>query len=257
MGTSNNVPTILLVEDDPQVRSYLEMSLRRMGYEVACANDGEAVLNLLRSAKEEISAVLLDLMLPDGDGTDTLEAIHNLASGLPVIIISEAATTGNVVAAMRSGAADFLSKPVSVEELEIALTKALEMRGGPACCGGMARVAERQPECASLPIPSRTTELFVGETPRMRELASLLTPVGWSEVPVLIQGETGCGKEVVARELHARSPRSHQPFLKLNCAALPSELVESELFGYERGAFTGAFQSRDVRDGGQWHNSPR
>jgi two-component system response regulator AtoC len=78
----------------------------------------------------------------------------------------------------------------------------------------------------------------------MRELASLLTPVGWSEVPVLIQGETGCGKEVVARELHARSPRAHQPFLKLNCAALPSELVESELFGYERGAFTGAFQKK-------------
>jgi two-component system, NtrC family, response regulator AtoC len=250
MGTSNNVPTILLVEDDPPVRSSLEMSLRRMGYGVACAHDGEESLNLLRSGKEELSAVLLDLRLPDGDGTETLEAIHNLASSLPVIVISGAATTGNVVAAMRSGAADFLSKPVSVEELEIALSKALDVRGGPGCCGGMARATERQPECASfasstsLAVPSRTTELFVGETPRMRELASLLTPVGWSEVPVLIQGETGCGKEVVARELHARSPRAHQAFLKLNCAALPSELVESELFGYERGAFTGAFQKK-------------
>jgi two-component system, NtrC family, response regulator AtoC len=239
MGTSNNVATILLVEDDPQVRSYLEISLRRMGYGVACARDGEEGLDLLRSAKAEISAVVLDLLLPASDGTETLEAIHSVAPGLPVIMISGAATTGNVVAAMRSGAADFLSKPVSVEELEIALIKALEIRGGPS---------------ASLPAPSRTTELFIGETPRMQELASLLTPVGMSEVPVLIQGETGCGKEVVARELHARSPRAHQAFLKLNCAALPSELVESELFGYERGAFTGAFQKKsgmfEMADGG-------
>jgi two-component system, NtrC family, response regulator AtoC len=249
MGTSNNAPTILVVEDQSQVRSYLEMSLRRMGYGVASAQGGEEGLNLLRSTKGEISAVLLDLMLPDCDGTEILEAIHNLVPGLPVIIISGEASTGNVVAAMRCGAADFLSKPVSYEELEISLAKALETR-----CGSPARASERQPEYPSLPSPCGTTELFIGETPRMKELASLLTPVGWSEVPVLIQGETGCGKEVIARELHARSPRAHQPFLKLNCAALPSELVESELFGYERGAFTGAFQKKagmfEMADGG-------
>jgi two-component system response regulator AtoC len=247
MGTSNNVATILLVEDDPQVRSDLEMSLRRMGYGIACANDGEEGLHLLRSAREKFAAVLLDFMA-DCDGIGTLEAIHAHAPELPVIIISEVAAPGNVVAAIRSGAADFLSKPVSVEELEIALTKTLEMRSGLA-----PRAAERPTEC-SLAAPSRAAELFVGETPRMQELARLLTPVGWSEVPVLIQGETGCGKEVVARELHARSPRAHQPFLKLNCAALPSELVESELFGYERGAFTGAFQKKagmfEMADGG-------
>ncbi|HLI83418.1 MAG TPA: sigma-54 dependent transcriptional regulator [Bryobacteraceae bacterium] len=244
MGTSINAPTVLVVEDHPQVRGYLEVSLRRMGYGVASAQDGQQALNLLRSSKEEIAVILLDLMLPDCDGTETLEAIRNLAPNLPVIMISGTASTGNVVEAMRSGAADFLQKPVSREQLECALAKALEGRW----------VAPQAPEQPTSPPPPPSAAWFVGESPRMRELEALFTPIGWSEVPVLIQGETGSGKEVIARELHARSPRAHQPFLKLNCAALPSELVESELFGYERGAFTGAFQKKagmfEMADGG-------
>jgi two-component system response regulator AtoC len=141
---------------------------------------------------------------------------------------------------MKCGAADFLCKPVGHDELLHALNKALDHRG----------VA---PPALPAP-PSPRTKVFLGTSPKMQEIQALVGHVGWSEASVLIQGETGTGKEVLARELHANSPRAGSVFLKLNCAALPSELVESELFGYERGAFTGAFQKKigmfEAADGG-------
>jgi two-component system, NtrC family, response regulator AtoC len=241
MATQKNGHTVLVVEDELEVRGYLEMALRYMGYEVESAQDREEVFNILRSAKPEISAILLDLLMPDCDGMETLRAVRSMAPDLPVIVVSGASSTLNVVTAMKCGATDFLCKPVAHEDLRESLNKALEsspLREDPA------------PPC---PTP-RKTKVYLSESPRMRELESLVAAVGWSEAPVLIQGETGSGKEVLARELHAHSPRVGQPFLKLNCAALPSELVESELFGYERGAFTGAFQKKagmfEMADGG-------
>jgi two-component system, NtrC family, response regulator AtoC len=149
---------------------------------------------------------------------------------LPVIMISGAASTTDIVTAMKGGATDFLCKPVAHEDLKKAIARALERNG----------VMYSPPAKSSAP----NGGVFMGSDPRMRELQALIGQIGWSEAPVLIQGETGSGKEVLARELNARSPRAGKPFLKLNCAALPSELVESELFGYERGAFTGAFQKK-------------
>jgi two-component system response regulator AtoC len=144
---------------------------------------------------------------------------------------------------MKCGATDFLCKPVSHDELAEALSKAFEHAG----------IAE-VPVSQSLTPLSPRTNAYIGSSPQMHEIQSLIGNVGWSEAPVLIQGETGSGKEVIARELHAHSPRAGKVFLKLNCAALPSELVESELFGYERGAFTGAFQKKmgmfQAADGG-------
>src|SRR5579871_1140976 len=141
---------------------------------------------------------------------------------------------------MKTGATDFLCKPVAHEDLRRALSKALDTKTN-----------FTAPKLAS---PMTKTSAFFGSSPRMKSIQSLIGHVGWSEAPVLIQGETGSGKEVLARELHANSPRSGKVFLKLNCAALPSELVESELFGYERGAFTGAFQKKigmfEAADGG-------
>jgi two-component system, NtrC family, response regulator AtoC len=247
MTDPNHKPTVLIVEDQLQARSYLEMALRYLGYTVQSAQDGEEGLNRLRSAKAEISAILLDLMLPDSDGMGTLEAIRSTAPDVPIIIVSGASSTMNVVSAMKCGATDFLSKPVSRDELRLSLSKALESE-----VAAWAGPEDPQPET---PAPSqRKDSLFVGEHSGMKEIESLIGPVGWSEAPVLIQGETGTGKEVFARQLHAQSPRASQAFLKLNCAALPSELVESELFGYERGAFTGAFQKKagmfEMADGG-------
>jgi two-component system response regulator AtoC len=240
MQTFKNGRTILVGEDELEVRGYLEMALKCLGYSVELAQDGNEVLSCLNSSRSGISAVLLDVMMPNRDGIDTLREIRRIDASLPVIIVSGASSTLNVVTAMKSGATDFLCKPVAHEDLRKAVTRALEMKG-----------VEYIPASRST-VP--VTKSFLGKNPRMKEIQALVGQIGWSEAPVLIQGETGCGKEVIARELHAQSPRANKAFLKLNCAALPSELVESELFGYERGAFTGAFQKKsgmfEMADGG-------
>jgi two-component system response regulator AtoC len=230
MQLQRNGYTILVGEDELEVRAYLEMALKCLGYSVELAEDGEEVLSHLRSARSGISAVLLDLMMPQRDGMDVLQEIRHIAPNLPVIIVSGANSTLNVVTAMKSGATDFLCKPVTHDELRRALSKALNNK----------IAFELAPPAA----PLARTKAFFGASLRMQEIQSLIGHVGRSEAPILIQGETGSGKEILARELHANSPRAGKVFLKLNCAALPSDLVESELFGYERGAFTGAFQKK-------------
>ena len=230
MQTSRSRGTIVVGEDELEVLSYLEMALRCLGYSVESAQDGDEVLACLRSSTPEVSAVLLDIMMPNRDGLDTLREIRSINPQLPVIMISGASSTVNIITAMKCGATDFLCKPVSHDNLRKALDQALEMKAP-----------------VHTPPPRSTAAVkssFLGSDPRMKEIQTLIGPIGWSEASVLIQGETGSGKEVLARELHAQSPRANKPFLKLNCAALPSELVESELFGYERGAFTGAFQKK-------------
>jgi two-component system response regulator AtoC len=237
---ANRTRTILVGEDELEVRGYFQMALQCLGYSVELAQDGDEVLSCLRSCRGEIDAVLLDIMMPNRDGFDTLREIRAVDPDLPVIMLSGAASSINIVNAMKTGATDFLCKPVAHEELRKAIGRALERNG--VAYAPVARV------------PAPATGAFLGSNPRMREIQGLIGQIGWSEAPVLIQGETGSGKEVLARELHARSPRAGKPFLKLNCAALPSELVESELFGYERGAFTGAFQKKagmfETADGG-------
>lgn len=223
--------TILVCEDESEAQSYLEMAARRLGYPVVLAHDTDAALGYIASLQSGISAVLLDLSEPGLSSIDTLKEIRHIERSLPVIIVSSAPTPQEVVTAMKSGATDFLCRPVTHDDLQVALSKAIE-RQAPLPC---AQQREAQP------VPSKA---FSGPSPRMQEIHSLIPFIGRSDAPVLIQGETGCGKEVFARELHANSARAGKVFLKLNCAALPSELVESELFGYERGAFTGAFQRR-------------
>ncbi len=240
MQIPKNGRTILVGEDEMEVRGYLQMALKCLGYAVELAQDGNEVLACLQSSGSEISAVLLDLMMPNRGGMEILEEIHQMAPGVPVIIISAASSPVDVVTAMKNGATDFLGKPVALDDLRDSIARALEVKA------------------RDFVVPVRNTEpvtgSFVGTSPRMREIHALIGQIGWSEAPVLIQGETGSGKEVLARELHAQSPRADKLFVKLNCAALPSELVESELFGYERGAFTGAFQKKagmfEIADGG-------
>lgn len=228
----NGKPTILLGEDESDVRAYLEMALKCQGFSVESAEDGEEVLTYLREGGHA-AAVLLDIMMPRKDGIDTLRSIRMMDKDLPVIMLSGESSTLNVVEAMRSGATDFLSKPVNHEDLGNTIRKFVNTDWD----------TPSKPVAAPISC-SPGGNLFYGLSPRMQEIQALTARIGNSDAPVLIQGETGVGKEMIARELHARSPRAHKPFLKLNCAALPSELVESELFGYERGAFTGAFQRK-------------
>ena len=224
--------TIILGEDDPEVRNYLAMALKCQGYGVELAQDGEEVMRTLEERKSEVSAILLDLIMPRKDGMETLKEIRRTDSVLPVIIVSGVSSPLSVVEAMKQGATDYIPKPVTHEDLCRAVRKALS--GSP-----HAAAAAPPPKDFGLKM-----QVFQSSSASMHAIYGMLGQVGWSEAPVMIQGETGAGKEVLARELHARSPRASKPFLKLNCAALPSELVESELFGYERGAFTGAFQRK-------------
>lgn len=240
MKAIENAGTILVGEDELEVLGYFDIALKCLGYSVETAQDGDEVLSCLRSSRSQIAAVLLDIIMPNRDGLDTLREIRKFDPAMPVIVISGLASPQNIVTAIKNGATDFLCKPVPHEALDEALRAALANRktfAGP-----------------SLRIPIADSNSFVGSSPRMKEMEGVIEQIGWSEVPVLIQGETGTGKEVLARQLHARSPRADKLFLKLNCAALPSELVESELFGYERGAFTGAVQKKigmfEMADGG-------
>jgi two-component system response regulator AtoC len=242
MQTIENERTVLLGEDDLEVRSYLEMALKCQGYSVEVAQDGEEVLACLQDGQVPISAILLDIVMPRKDGLEALKEIRRLDRNVPVIMISGASSPLNVVEAMKNGATDFMAKPVNHDILRKTLKSAIDAR---------VPLMVEQPERT---VPPTTKQIVFGNSPAMREIQTLLRQIGWSEAAILIQGETGAGKEVLARELHNQSPRAKKPFLKLNCAALPSELVESELFGYERGAFTGAFQKKpgmfELADGG-------
>jgi two-component system response regulator AtoC len=232
--------TILVGEDDSEVRDYLAVTLRCHGYDVQMAVDGEGVISHLYAGRPA-SLVLLDIMMPNKDGWETLRDIRDINVDVPVIMLSGMSSPPNIVQAIKSGAIDFLVKPVNHEDLGRAIEKALAGRN-----------ESGQPE--EVKFPEGGDGLFFGKNPAMWSLKASLAKVAASDIPVLIQGETGTGKEVLGRQLHALSPRAGKPFVKLNCAAVPSELIESELFGYERGAFTGAFQRKlglfELADGG-------
>jgi two-component system response regulator AtoC len=224
------VNTILVADDESEIRSYLGAALGSQGYRVEYADNGNDVLERVRPGNDPdgagVALVLLDILMPDKDGLQTLEELRRIRPEVPVIMLSGASSPGNIVTAMKGGAIDFLAKPVSYRDLADAVQKVLPADENP-------QVPETLSSEPILPV--------VGAWSRKLDL--LVQRIGASDVPVLLQGETGVGKEVLARKLHAKSMRSGHPFLKLNCAALPSELVESELFGYERGAFTGAFKN--------------
>lgn len=221
---------ILVAEDEPEVRNYLGIALQCQGYQVDFAETGEEVLSHLAGNKDQISLVLMDIMMPRKDGMDTLHELRQIDSTLPVIMVSGASSPWHIVESMRNGAADFLPKPVSHDDLAKSIERAIAGRPLPV---PLAQFVPHEQDSDDLVLRSSwsdKTEKFINQ-------------VANSDVPVLLQGETGVGKEILAHKLHARSPRARKPFLKLNCAALPSELVESELFGYERGAFTGALKN--------------
>jgi two-component system response regulator AtoC len=231
MQNAKRIDRVLIAEDEPDIREYLALSLRCRGYEVEHAENGNEVLSFLKQKDNRVSLVLLDIMMPWKDGIETLREIRQLDKNLPVVMLSGISAATTIIQTMKSGADDYLTKPVTDEQLF-----------------GMIEATLATREAAH-----DLSKKIIGQIPQkrsnngsswMKTMEKVLGQIGLSEAPVLLQGETGAGKEVLARMLHAASPRASRPFLKVNCAALPSELVESELFGYERGAFTGAFKSK-------------
>ena len=220
--------TVLVIDDDPGIRDYLETLATRQGYGVYTAADGETALAGLDKTSPDL--ITLDAVLPGMDGLETLRRIKQRVPEVPVIMLSGHGQARTIVEAMRLGAIDFLRKPFEVEELELAFRKALENRA-------------LEEEVKSLRGRVRTEVdglLMGGDNPKMREVRELIEQVADTDITVLVRGESGTGKEVVARALFQLGNRRSRPFVKVNCAALPSELLESELFGFEKGAFTGA-----------------
>jgi len=223
---------VLVIDDDPGVRDYMEALVSRQGYEVTAAADGEEALKNLDVTQPDL--ITLDVVLPGMDGLQTLEKLKQRLPDVPVVMLSGHGQARNIVEAMRRGASDFLRKPFEVEELELAFQKALEKRA-------LKQEVERLRGRAR----SETDfMLLTGDNPKMREIRDIIEQVADTDITVLIRGESGTGKEVVARTLFQLSGRRDQPFVKVNCAALPSELLESELFGFEKGAFTGAHKRK-------------
>ena len=243
--------TVLVAEDDREVRDCLAIMLRCQGYEVLTACDGEEAVNYFTSGAE-IAAIVMDMMMPNKDGLEALREIRSVDAQVPIVTLSGLSTPLNIVNAIKSGATDFLAKPVNHEELGRVLRNALR------AATPVEPVAPPAPSVSLAAVNSTSNlasgDMFFGRSAPMAALKTSLRTIAASNVPILIEGETGSGKEMLARQLHSLSPFADKPFIKLNCAAVPSELMESELFGYERGAFTGAFQRKpgvfELADGG-------
>jgi len=231
--------TVLVVDDEANIRRSLDGVLSDEGYRVLQAESGEKALETL--ARAPVDAVLLDVWLPGMDGVETLRHLRESFPLLPVIMISGHGTIDTAVKAVKGGAFDFIEKPVSLQKLLITLSRALEQR-------------DLRVENVELKERVERQYRLVGDSPAMRSLQSEIAAAGPTNASVLITGENGSGKEIVAREIHRRSRRVGKPFVAVNCAAIPEELIESELFGHERGAFTGATGRRrgkfEAADGG-------
>jgi two-component system response regulator HydG len=235
-------PTLLVVDDDPAVRQSLERTLTREGYTVVQAPDGQSGLDRLRAGG--IDLVLSDLKMPGLSGLDLLREVKSVAGDVDVIMLTAFGTVEEAVQAMKDGAVDFLTKPFQRAQLIRVIRKALERRA----LIEQNRVLQR-----------RLDDLLrqgniIGASAAFRRMMTLVDQVANSSATVLVQGESGTGKELIARAIHERSPRRAGPFVAVNCAALPETLLESELFGYEKGAFTGAAGRKEGRfelaDGG-------
>ncbi|RKY67111.1 MAG: hypothetical protein DRQ08_01075, partial [Candidatus Latescibacterota bacterium] len=233
---------ILVVDDDPLMLDFLKEALLRQGYKVDTAEDGEEALRKVEEKGYDL--VITDVRMPGVDGMTVLESVKRDFADTEVVVITAYGTIRNAVEAMKMGAYDYLTKPFSVEEVEVVVQRALERKRLISENIRLKRELEKVQGLRTL----------VGQSPAMRKVLEMIEMVAPTKATVLIQGESGTGKELVADAIHRLSPRKNGPFVKVNCAAIPESLVESELFGHEKGAFTHAVKrSRgrfEMADGG-------
>ncbi|HQR50592.1 MAG TPA: sigma-54 dependent transcriptional regulator [Methylophilaceae bacterium] len=231
---------VLVVDDEAKMQRVLEIMLKRMGHAVASASNGREALQILKSSPVDL--IISDLRMPEMSGTELLQALRQQGNEVPVIIMTAYGTIESAVEAMKLGACDYIVRPFDVEALEIAINRIL-------AAGRM----RRQNDFLRHEVDKGWGE-FIGNSPPMQTIYDLIRQVAPGKTAVLITGETGTGKELVARAIHRASPRHEALFVPINCAAIPGDILESELFGYEKGAFTGASKDRigkfEMADGG-------
>ena len=221
----NDRARILLIEDDPGIVETLQRVLKEEGYVVAAERRGDN--GLARARSESFNIVITDLKLPGLDGLDLVRQLHTLQPRLPIVLVTAFGTTETAIEATKSGAYDYLLKPFNIPQLLEVIRKAV-------------RSSRLMSEPVILGRSGEARDALVGQSPVMQEIYKEIGRVAAKPVNVLIRGETGTGKELIARALYQHSDRSAAPFIAINCAAIPETLLESELFGHERGAFTGA-----------------
>jgi DNA-binding NtrC family response regulator len=249
-------PSILVVDDDPSFRNVLDMRLQQWGYRVRVAQDAREAEDIVREWRPDL--VLSDVVMPEASGLDLLGRLRQDDATRPIILLTAHGTVEMAVEAMKLGAVDFLTKPLDYPNLKSLLTEALDRRMRGERRGDGAEEKPRIPEAGGNGGPLAESEdgmgRFLGRSPEMRELFGLIRQVAASDASVLITGESGTGKELVASTVHELSRRRNGPFVPLNTAAIPRELMESQLFGHEKGSFTGAVSSYagcfELADGG-------
>lgn len=228
------MPTILVVDDDRTIIHMVSKALGASGIDVLSAGDARKGLDVLASRAPHIDACLLDIMLPDLSGLDAFEQFQQADGKLPIIFITSDSSSGTAMEAMKKGAFDYVLKPIDLPALKTVVEKAVEIRRK------MLVPVEMTADVSA----KESSDVIIGNSPQMQEVYKSVGRVAPQDVTVLIYGESGTGKELVARALYQHSKRVDRPFLAVNCAAIPETLLESELFGHEKGAFTGADRRR-------------
>jgi two-component system, NtrC family, response regulator PilR len=222
--TSTVQGTVLVIDDEADIRELLELSLLRMGLGVECTGSVASAKQLLQSKRYDLC--LTDMRLPDGDGLDLVKFIGTQVVDLPVAVITAFGSTENAVAALKAGAFDYLTKPLSLDQLRALVKSALSL--------------PQKPPAAKSGEPQ-----LLGSSPGIEQVRSVIEKLARSQAPVYITGESGSGKELAARLIHSKGSRRDKAFVPVNCGAIPENLMESEFFGYKKGAFTGAEGDRD------------
>jgi two-component system, NtrC family, response regulator AtoC len=221
---------ILIVDDEPSSLELLEVYLSEKGYEIGCAVDGRECVEKLASFRPEI--LVLDVRLPDVNGLEILERLKARENTPHVIVITAFHDMETTIKAMKLGAFEYIPKPIDVDELESAIKRAIDLsrvRAGGLTIG---------------PVSDFEEGMIIGNTREMKEIFKTIGLLSGNRLNVLIEGETGTGKELVAKAIHFHSPDNENPFIPINCSAIVENLLESELFGHERGAFTGAVSTK-------------
>jgi len=224
---------VLVVDDERSMQEFLEIFLRREGYDVQTASDVDTAIAQLES--DDIDLIITDMQMPGKTGLDLILEAREVAPEAIVIVITAFGTTDSAISAIKEGAYDYLTKPFKLDELRIVIEKALEKK---------VLSVENQRLRKELRSHSRDRKL-IGNSAPMQEVYDLVSQVAETKINVLITGESGTGKELVARAIHDQSSRHDQPFVAINCGAIPEQLLESELFGHVKGSFTGAFQNKE------------